>query len=72
MALQIARTRALLFAGAPLARTLKGRIGLELRLTVAGGARILEKIEHVRGDVFAHRPVLKSYDWPLMLLRSIR
>ncbi|HYH43121.1 MAG TPA: squalene synthase HpnC [Burkholderiales bacterium] len=72
MAFQIARTRALLFAGAPLARTLKGRIGLELRLTVAGGARILEKIEHVRGDVFAHRPVLKSYDWPLMLLRSIR
>lgn len=72
MAFQIARTRALLFSGAPLGRMLTGRIGLELRMTTAGGARILEKIEHVRGDIFARRPVLKAYDWPLMLVRSLR
>ena len=71
MAFQVERTRALLFSGAPLGRALKGRIGLELRMIVAGGARILEKIEHVRGDVFHRRPVLKAYDWPLMLSRSI-
>jgi squalene synthase HpnC len=72
MAFQIGRTRALLFSGAPLGRMLGGRIGLELRMTVAGGARILEKIEAVQGDVFARRPVLKAFDWPLMLLRSLR
>lgn len=72
MAFQIERTRALLFSGAPLGRVLKGRIGLELRMIVAGGARILEKIERVDGDVFHRRPVLKAYDWPLMLLRSLR
>ena len=72
MAFQIERARALLFSGAPLGWTLKGRIGLEMRMIVAGGARILEKIESVRGDVFRHRPVLKPLDWPLMLLRSMR
>ena len=72
MAFQVARTRALLFAGAPLGRMLEGRIGLELRMTVAGGARILEKIKNVHGDVFARRPVLRPWDWPLMLARSIR
>jgi squalene synthase HpnC len=72
MAFQIERTRTLLYSGAPLARTLRGRIGLELRMTVAGGARILKKIEHVQGDVFARRPVLKPHDWLLTLARSIR
>jgi phytoene synthase len=72
MAFQVARTRALLLAGAPLGGMLEGRIALELRMTVAGGARILEKIEHVRGDVFARRPVLRPWDWPLMVLRSLR
>ena len=72
MAFQVGRARELLFSGAPLARVLKGRIGLELRMIVAGGARILEKIENVRGDVFQRRPVLRTLDWPLMLLRSVR
>ena len=39
---------------------------------VAGGARILEKIEHAGCDVFRRRPVLGPLDWPLMLLRSLR
>jgi len=72
MAFQIARARTLLYSGAPLGRALKGRIGLELRMIVAGGARILEKIENVGGDVFDRRPVLRPFDWPLMLLRSVR
>lgn len=72
MAFQVGRARELLFSGAPLGRALKGRIGLELRMIVAGGARILEKIENVDGDVFRRRPVLQTFDWPLMLLRSVR
>lgn len=72
MAFEVDRARALLAEGAPLGRALQGRVGLELRMIVAGGARILEKIERVGGDVFERRPVLRPYDWPLMLLRSVR
>jgi phytoene synthase len=71
MAFQVDRARSLLYSGAPLGRALKGRIGLEMRMIIAGGARILEKIESVGGDVFHHRPVLRPFDWPLMLLRSL-
>ncbi len=56
--------------GAPLGRTLPGRIGLELRVIVAGGLRILEKIERAGCDVFHRRPVLGTFDWPLMLWRA--
>ena len=51
---------------------LKGRLGLELRMIVAGGQRILEKLRDVDGDVFRHRPVLKKADWLLMLLRALK
>lgn len=71
MAFQVGRARALLYSGAPLGRALKGRIGLEMRMIIAGGARILEKIERAGGDVFRHRPLLRPLDWPLMLLRSL-
>ena len=72
MAFQVERARALLDEGTPLGPALKGRIGLELRMIIAGGARILEKIENVHGDIFNHRPVLRPLDWPLMLLRAFR
>jgi squalene synthase HpnC len=71
MAFQIQRARALMNEGAPLGRALRGRIGLELRMIVEGGLRILEKIEKVEGDVFNHRPALRPLDWPLMLLRAV-
>jgi squalene synthase HpnC len=71
MAFQIDRARRMLQAGAPLARELRGRIGLELRLVVMGGDRILEKLQAVHGDVFRHRPVLKARDWPLLLWRAV-
>jgi squalene synthase HpnC len=71
MKFQVERARALLHSGAPLGHRLKGRIGLEMRMIIAGGARILEKIEAVRGDVFRARPILRPLDWPLMLLRSL-
>lgn len=71
MTFQINRTRRLLLDGAPLGRTLKGRIGLEMRMIIAGGERILNKITGVRHDVFRHRPVLHPWDWPLMMLRTL-
>jgi phytoene synthase len=67
---EVSRTRAMLESGAPLARTLPGRIGWEIRLVVQGGLRILEKIDRARGDVFRHRPVLRPLDWPIMGLRA--
>ncbi|HZM37414.1 MAG TPA: squalene synthase HpnC [Burkholderiales bacterium] len=71
MAFQVARTRALMLAGAPLGRSLPGRVGLEIRATVQGGLRILEKIERAGYDVFRRRPVLRAFDWPLMLARAV-
>ena len=63
MAFECARSRSLLFSGAPLGASLPGRLGLEIRATIAGGARILEKIDAAAGDVFRHRPTLGALDW---------
>jgi phytoene synthase len=68
---QVARARAMLQAGAPLGRALPGRIGLEIRATMQGGLRILEKLERAEGDMFRQRPVLKWFDWPLLLARAL-
>jgi phytoene synthase len=68
---QIERARSMLLEGAPLGRALPGRIGLEIRATVQGGLRILEKLEGAQCDMFKHRPVLKWYDWPVILARAL-
>ncbi|MGY1487862.1 squalene synthase HpnC [Methylobacillus pratensis] len=72
MEFQVNRTRKLLQSGAPLGLALPGRIGLEMRMIIAGGERILRKLHHVRGDVFNQRPVLKPADWVYMLYRAVR
>lgn len=71
MMFQIERARSMLLAGAPLATRLPGRVGLELRMIVMGGSRILDKLRASRGDVFRHRPVLQAHDWITMLFRSL-
>ncbi len=68
---QIERTRAMFRSGAPLGRRLPGRIGLEIRATVQGGLRVLDKLGAVQCDVFRRRPVLQWYDWPLLLWRAL-
>ena len=68
---QIERARGMMQSGAPLGRALPGRIGLEMRATVQGGLRILEKLERARCDMFRHRPVLRWHDWPLILARAL-
>jgi phytoene synthase len=68
---QIERAREMLQSGAPLGRALPGRIGLEIRATVQGGLRILEKLEGAGCDMFRSRPILKWSDWPLILARAL-
>jgi squalene synthase HpnC len=72
MRFEVARARAMIEAGAPLALRLPGRIGWELRLIVQGGLRILERIEAVDHDVFRHRPQLGPLDWIRMSWRAAR
>lgn len=68
---QVERARDLMLSGAPLGWRLPGRVGLEIRAIVAGGLRILDKIEAVDFDVFAHRPTLKASDWPPIFWRAL-
>jgi phytoene synthase len=70
MQFQCERARALMEQGAPLGRTLTGRIGLEIRITIQGGLRILEKLGNVGYDAFRRRPLLAWHDWPLLLWRA--
>ena len=72
MRFEVARTRALMLSGAPLALRLRGRIGWELRLVVQGGLRILEGIEAVNYDVFRRRPKLEKRDWLIIFWRALR
>jgi len=71
MLFQIERTRALLQAGTPLGRLLPGRMGLEIRMIIAGGDTILRKLQGCRGEVFHHRPVLQPSDWPRMFYQAV-
>ena len=68
---QTRRARELMLSGAPLGWALPGRMGLEIRAIIAGGFRVLDKIEAVDGDVFAHRPTLTGLDWPRILWQSL-
>lgn len=55
------RADRLLRAGAPLGTRLSGRIGMELRAIVVGGARILHRLQHQGDDLFS-RPRLDVRD----------
>jgi squalene synthase HpnC len=67
---QIEQARLLLLQGAPLARRLQGRFGLEIRLTIAGGLRILQRLARQRDDVFS-RPRLDVVDKLWMLKQAL-
>ncbi len=70
LAFQCERARRLMLSGAPLADSLSGRVALEIRVTVQGGLRILEKLAAAGYDAFRRRPVLRWHDWPLLLWRA--
>lgn len=71
MRYEVDRTRAMMLDGAPLATALSGRIGLELRMIVHGGLRMLEKIEQVGYDVLRHRPTLGRRDGAIVGWRAL-
>jgi squalene synthase HpnC len=66
---QLQRAAELLLAGAPLALRIPGRLGWELRATVASAWRIVEKLA-IRTDIF-QRPRLKSPDIPRIFFRTV-
>jgi len=70
MKFEVDRARALMLYGKPLGTILTGRIGLEMRMIIQGGLRILDKIEAADYDVFNKRPVLRPFDWVIMLAKS--
>lgn len=71
MQFNLQRVRTLLITGKPLGRILKGRIGFEMRMIIAGGERIITKITKVNGDIFNHRPTLNKWDWLLILTKAL-
>ena len=71
MAELVQQARQLFLYGQPLCRRLPFRAGLELRLVVQGGLRILERLDQLNYDVFARRPVLRPADWSRMALRAL-
>ncbi len=68
---QYERANKLLNAGAPLGKRLKGRFGLEIRLIIAGGSRVLQKLYQQHDDVFS-RPRLNFNDWLWVFWTAIR
>ncbi len=63
MRFQTSRARSMMQRGAPLSRKMTGRFGAELRLIVAGGMAIVDKIDAADGDIFRYRPKLTTWDW---------
>ncbi len=70
MKFEVDRARSLMLQGAPLGSILTGRIGLEMRMIIAGGLRILDKLEAADYDMFNRRPLLRPFDWVIMLAKS--
>lgn len=65
------RTRDFFTEGKNLFRFLKGRLKLEIKWTVAGGEKILSKIEKNDFQIFGKRPKLNKTDFISILLKSI-
>lgn len=66
MEFQVERTRRLFEKGRPLAARCGGRLGLNLRLVMAGGLAICDKIEELGFDTLNQRPKLGKKDWSKM------
>ena len=67
----VAWTRELMTSGAPLVHGVPGRAGWELRLVVQGGLRILDKIEAMAFGTLIQRPMLRWFDFPVIIWRAL-
>jgi squalene synthase HpnC len=70
MLLQVERAQQLLHSGAPLGNRLKGRAGLEMRMIIQGGMRILHHLQNCQDNLFA-RPRLHRRDWLWIMWHAI-
>ena len=70
MAYECNRAFQMLKGGSPLGKTLKGRLGFELRMIIVGGQLILQKLDGCKYDMFTQRPVLDKKDWLIILKRA--
>lgn len=64
---QVERTREFFRMGHGIGLTVRGRLGIELRLTWLSGMRILDLIERNDYDVFQRRPMLSKSDFIKMI-----
>jgi squalene synthase HpnC len=71
MRAQCEHAHAMLWSGCSLLRELTGRFRYEIAFTIAGGARILEKIEANDFDV-TKRPTLRWYDSARLIWLALR
>lgn len=71
MLAQIERTRKMLQAAAPLGLVLKGRLGFETRMIIAGGDRILRKLYLNPMASLSYRVKLNTWDWIVIVLRAL-
>lgn len=62
---------ATMYEGARLPLVIGGRLGLELRLVVQGGLRVLEKMRRMDYQTFHERPVLSATDVPALVWRAL-
>lgn len=72
MRLQVDRAEALFTLGEPLPAALGGRLGLEIRLTLLGGRRILHKIRRQAYDTLQARPKVGAWDAGVIVLKALR
>ena len=62
LAKQRERTHALMLSGASLGRNLPGRFGLQIRMVIHGGLKVLDLLEKHHDQCFS-RPRLQTGDW---------
>ena len=68
---QYERANKLLSAGSPLGKNLKGRFGFEIRLIIAAGSRVIQKLYQQNTDLFS-RPRLNKADWLWIFWTALR
>ena len=63
-------TQSMFDKGQPLLQRVSGRLRWELRFTIAGGRRVLDKIRMIDYDVLHQRVKLGKQDWLYIVMRS--
>lgn len=68
---QVERTKKLFLEGKPLIQSINKNFAFELKMTLYGGMRVLEKIEIMQYETRRRRPTLSKLDWAAIALRSL-